>query len=155
MSKTASLRDVTDFINHIHKGLKRYGLASRNGKLKPLVADKGGSHVLERLIFTTVADQYRLSVRSIKSSSKRGAVTEARAMAIIFLDKHMKMPQAEIASIFNLSKSLISKRIKAFKSARDGDRSDKLFCQDAFIKNYQSINEKIISFKNSNQWLKR
>ena len=155
MSKTASLRDVTDFINHIHKGLKRYGLAGRNGKLTPFVAPEGGSRNLERLIFTTVADQYRLSVRAIKSSSKRGAVTEARVMAIIFLDKHMKMPQAEIAAIFHSSKSLVSKRIKAFKIARDGAHRDKLFCQDAFIKNYQSINEKIISFKNSNQWLKR
>ena len=152
MSKTASLQDVTAFINHINKGLKRYGL---NGKLKSIGTSESSGRFLERLIFTTVADQYRLSVRAIKASSKRGPVTQARAMAIIFLSKHMKMPQVEIASIFNLSKTHVSKRIKAFKIARNGGPRDKLFCQDAFIKNYQSINEKIILFKNSNQWLKR
>lgn len=133
-------QNVTGFLKHIQAGLRRYGIS---------MATRDSPKSIEKMILSTIAEVYKLSVRTIKTSNRRGMVTESKTMAIILLHKHAKLLQSELALEFDRTESLISKRLKAFALAKNGSKADKMFSQSRFIENYKIINEKIIVFKNS------
>ncbi len=138
---------LEDFVKVIIDGYKKYG-DDFEVKIRELV-DSQDSHreKIQSKILEETATMYRVSVRDILKSKKRGRVNLARVSVIILCHKHLSKKQQEIADMFGRDNSLVSRKIKAFKSGTD---SPEKFCADKiFQKKFRFLDMRISNFKNS------
>lgn len=64
-------------------------------------------------------------------------------MCILLLDRHAKLPVRNIAILLRLTPNMVSKRIRAFRLAIDGNRDEKIYGQPEFIAKFEQISKSI------------
>jgi len=159
MAKTRSSEaEVINFVKDLYKGIRRFGLMRIEAKLQELYMSDASSvnEVLKKKIFDEISSAYGIPAHTIIRSKKRGAITQAKVIAIILLHRHLCITQAEIAEMFDRGETLISRRIKVFKSASAGDpipdserMFEKMYSSKDFMEKFNKINNSIIVLKES------
>lgn len=141
--------DVSKLVRHINVGLRRYGLADRDGNLKTVADSRNDSNVkiLQKQIIVEVAMFFNISERRIRTSTERGHVTEARVMCIILLNKHATLTSVELGRLFGRGTRVINQRLSAFKKAQNGKKTIKNYGDSLFLHKFNKINARIVEFK--------
>ena len=103
---------------------------------------------IQRQITTLAAASYGLPVSQVLRTMNRGPYAEARVLIILLLDRHLKMPPAQICRLFNgnFGVDIVRKRLRAFARAEAGDRSQKIYGDEQFIAKFASLNKAITDF---------
>jgi len=138
--------EILSWVKGLYKGIRKFGFIRVSNKIRELSTTSidNRQEILKERIFEEISSAFGIPVEDIKTSSRRGNVTQAKAMAILLLHRHLPMSQADIATLFSRGQSLVSRRIKNF-----ADGSDKVCSGREFIDFHEKIDQKIIEFKKS------
>lgn len=143
--------DVVSFVKYIHKGIKKFGISRIEKNLRdiPNFVYESNQRLIREKIFNELTCVFGFSKTIIIKSKKRGDVAQAKTMAIILFNAHLDLTQADIASFFDRTQSLVSKRIKSFDDfmAFPLKSHDKIFSNGGFVEKFKKVNSSVIEFK--------
>lgn len=147
-------QELAEFVDYLHRGIRKFGIAPIKEKLGEMYkADV--PRTLKAKIFEEITGVYGVPKHAIIRSRRRGAVTEAKVMAIILLHKHVAVTQTEIAAMFGCGRSVVGRRIKAFNGVNGSggvlSASDNAFAKiyenKEFMSRFKDIDTKINEYK--------
>lgn len=155
-SRPATQEEITTLMSHLFGVVEVFGLGLVQEKILEIyVSEENKLRVLRKKILEEISSTYRVPISQILHSKKRGCITDAKVMAIILIHYHLKMSNAEIATLFGCGKRIVERKISAFKktSSPSSEFSDsdnaivKIYSDKSFLDNFNVINEKINSYK--------
>lgn len=149
--------NLTEFVEYLHNGFKRFGRTEIINKVDELYArdDRNDFARLKTKIFEEIKNVTGISHRALIKSNRRGAITEAKVIAILLFDRHTDMSHREIGAMFHRGAGLIGRRIKAFKSATllgpklsDNELMfEKTYTSKDFIAKFEQIDNAVVKYK--------
>jgi hypothetical protein len=146
------------FIRYFHEIEKRVGISRIIKKLDELRDSEEGNYhkIIKNKILEEIANIYGISPKILLKTTKRGNATQARVMAIILFNKHLRLGKSELSELLGHSQpNIVSLRLEAFTALRRGKklqegmrRFEKVYSLD-FMKKYAHVDARVTEFINS------
>jgi hypothetical protein len=151
----AEIQTISRWLIYLHLGATKFGEAGFEKRLRDLCGYGAGDHFVQikDCIFSQIYKYYGVSKKQLTASKSRGTLSEPRTMAIILMQRHLRLTLAEIARIFHVDLSLVSKRITSFDNreaqplSSSGQMLQKMYSNKEFMRNYETINETLYKFR--------
>jgi len=150
--------DLIEVISVFHKTIKKHGIKRVIQSLvkiqhtTELHLEDTEQQVLDFICFK-VFSAYQTSLQEMRETTKRGRFTNAKKMAFVLFNQHLKITQREIATFWRINSSKVNIAIKEFHKLNSNIRSDKDFKESFDIINIEVNKYKealIIKYSNNN-----
>ena len=138
-------KELNGFIKEVFGALRKHGVRKVTKKLRELTIDAYSDEkqkIIDFIIFK-IYEAYGVTAKELKTSTKRGTVTEARQMGYLLFKKYFNISQTEIAIYFGRNGNMVVS--KFFQKFKVMDR--KIKRERDFLDTYDTIITHVDNFK--------
>jgi len=133
--------ELEQLLKNISKGLKKYTIKQLNDGIVSFLEEKDSKASEVKSVLDLVANEYKISVNTLKKSNPRGERTDARHTAYCLMHFSLGLPIRYIASrIFNTWPNSVQIGIKRYQKMNESIKPEK-----EFLDKYRNIQKELLT----------